>query len=157
MTKLALIVSLVFLAVGCQPHWSDCSDCSVDAVGTPSTPAEQVVVVEVDNDITVVVVTNIAIEVEEDNGDGTCAVCPAPVDAGVCDAGVPDSGVDAGTPDSGHDAGHDAGIPPGCTCKKVCKEYKRVHTGHTYATCHDKTKDTLVCVKTVLECTKDTH
>lgn len=158
MNKLILAVSLTL--VSCGARWADCQDCSVDpAAGTPPPVAATVIVVDVDNDVTVVVNTTIAIQVEEDNGDGSCAVCAPPVDAGVCDAGTvstPDSGtvVDSGTPDSGYDAGHDAGIPPGCTCKKVCTEYKRIHTGHTYATCHDKTKDTLVCVKTVLDCVK---
>jgi hypothetical protein len=124
---------LIFLAVfmtACGPTWSDCPNCE-----TPIAPVEvPTIVVNVDNDVNVSVNQSTSVQVEEDDGDGKCTTCPAPV---TLDAGAPHTDP-----------------PKDCVCKKVCKEYKRVHVGHTKSTCKDRSKDKLVCTKTVLECVK---
>lgn len=139
--KQAVLVGLIvgfYLTIGCSPEWASCPTCDTDL----AKPTADAIVVNVDNDVTVDVDVNNCVQVAE--VDDTCAC--------TFDAGTP-------PPPPQHDAGTppapDAGVPPGCTCKKVCKEYQRIHTGHTSHTCHDRSKDKLVCARTVLECKKD--
>lgn len=139
----AVLVAILFSVVACGPNWAeDCKNCTTDQPGPTIEAGPVVTTVVIDNDVTVNVNVDTTVQVQEDD-DPSCNTC------GTVDAGTPPPTVDAGTP---HDAGSPDAGKPGCDCKKVCKEYKRVHSGHSKKTCHDKTKDKLVCVKTVLEC-----